>query len=490
MGSAKGITDAHRRAIVEWQKCQSSCSYFLNNYGHIYDATLGDWVPFALWPDQERALRDIVENRLTIVLKARQLGLTWLCLGVALWKMLFHPAATALLFSRREEEASMLVNRLRGMYKRIQNIEIAGEMTLPSPAKVTTDNTLVWELSNGSLAHGFPTTAGDSYTATYAMVDEADLVPDLDTLMNAVKPTIDGGGQMVLLSRSDKDRPSSPFKKMFVAANKGLSPWKAVFIPWYARPSRTQAWYEEQKADVMGRTGSLDDLYQQYPSTPEEALMARTLDKRLPHEWLTGVYKPLPPIDLDELPDAPAIVGLEIYVEPKPQGQYVITGDPAEGNPTSDPSAMCVLDADTGEEVAAYADQVQPTVFADYVTQVSEYYNDAPAMIERNNHGHTVIAWLLDNTTVTVMPGWDGRPGWLTNTRGKADMWTKVAESIRPRVETVVIHSDETYLQLVSIEGATLRAPEGLHDDRAMAFGLAAAALEQVSFYGMGGIHV
>jgi hypothetical protein len=89
---------------------------FLNTYGQIYDAELSDWMPFHLWPEQERTLRTIHANQLVCVLKARQLGLTWLALGYILWLVLFRPAATVLLFSRRDDEATdLLTTRLRGM---------------------------------------------------------------------------------------------------------------------------------------------------------------------------------------------------------------------------------------------------------------------------------------------------------------------------------------------------------------------------------------
>jgi hypothetical protein len=105
-----------------------------------------------------------------------------------------------------------------------------------------------------------PTTAGDSYTATLAVVDEADLCPDLDRLMRAVKPTIDAGGRMVLLSRSDKSKPQSPFKRIYTAARQSQNGWVPVFLPWDARPDRDATWYEAQRRDVLARTGSLDDL--------------------------------------------------------------------------------------------------------------------------------------------------------------------------------------------------------------------------------------
>src|SRR6516164_4914059 len=230
----------------EIRKCRSPVAYFLDRYGHIYDAVSADWVPFRLWPAQFQALDTIVAQRLTVILKARQLGLTWLVLGYALWLILLHPAVTVLLFSRRDDEAAdLLGTRLRGLYER-----------LPAWLRVQSfvvDNDHEWQLSNGSRVLAFPTTAGDSYTASLVIVDEADLVPDLDRLMRSVKPTIDGGGQMVLLSRSDKGKPQSEFKRIYRAARQGPSAWQGVFLPWHARPDRDRAWYEGQQADILHR---------------------------------------------------------------------------------------------------------------------------------------------------------------------------------------------------------------------------------------------
>ena len=61
-------------------------------------------------------------------------------------------------------------------------------------------------------ALAFPTTGGRSYTATLAIVDEADHTEDLDALLNAVKPTIDAGGRLILVSTVDKTRPGVRFQ--------------------------------------------------------------------------------------------------------------------------------------------------------------------------------------------------------------------------------------------------------------------------------------
>lgn len=452
--------------IREVARCFKNPVYFVGRYCQIYDATAGAWIPFDLWPEQKKTLWALDKHRLLVVLKARQLGLTWLVLGFALWLALFRPAATILLFSRRDDEAVYLLDeRLKGMWRRLPEFLTAG-------IAVLTDNDHEWALSNGSIVRAFPTTAGDSYTASLAVVDEADLVPDLNRLMRAVKPTIDNGGRMILLSRADKSRPQSEFKAIYRAAKQRLTDWVAVFLPWFVHPKRDQAWYDAQRAEVQQRTGSLDDLHEQYPATDVEALAARTLDKRIAPEWLANCYAERDPIAASQLPGAaPAIPGLQVYQLPQPGARYALGGDPAEGNPTSDDSALAVLEVDSGEEAASLAGKFQPAVFAGYVDTIGRFYNGAPAMIERNNHGHAVLLWLRDNSRLKRLLGHDGKEGWNSSSRGKALLYEAVADSFR--TGSTILHNFGTLTQLQSIEGSTLRAPEGEHDDRADSYALA-----------------
>lgn len=451
--------------VDEVARCFVSPVYFADTYCQIYDATAAEWIPFKLWSEQRTTLDAIASNRLTIILKARQLGLTWLVLSYALWRAIFRPAATVLLFSRRDDEAKYLLDeRLKGMFGRLPAFLRAGLVA-------TTDSAHQWSLNNGSAAYAFPTTGGDSYTASLAIVDEADLVQDLNRLMRAVKPTIDGGGQMVLLSRADKTQPASEFKAMYRGARAGENDWKGVFLPWDVRPGRDADWYERQRRDIVARTGSVDDLHEQYPATDAEALAPMSMDKRIPAQWLLERFEERRPLARHS---GPAVPGLAVYVEPRPDGDYVIGADPAEGNPTSDESALTVLDKASGEEVAALAGRIQPDTFASYVDEVGEWFNRAAVLVERNNHGHAVLLWLKDNSGLQRVVGHDGKEGWLSNSKGKALLYTTAAEAIRDGETT--IHSFATYVQLASIEGSTLRAPKDMPDDRADGYALALAA--------------
>lgn len=454
--------------MAEWDRCKADLDYFISEHVQIFNATELTWMPFDLWPAQRDLLPTISSLRYQIVLKARQLGLTWLYLAYLLWRMVFYPAATVGIWSKREEEAvELLAFRLKGMYERLPDFARVG-------APVVSNNTR-WELPNGSRAMAFPTTGGRSYTFSLALVDEADFQPDLAELMTAVEPTISAGGQLMLISSSNKRLPISRFKATYVNASTNSSRWYGVFLPWHARPERTQEWYEETQRECIATTGALDDVYGEYPASDAEALAPAELDKRIPARWLTDVYVKTQALDISDFAKykLPALPNLEIYKRVEVAHKYVIGGDPAEGNPNSDPSALTVLDLASGEEVAALAGRIDPTMLASYADQLAIYYNHAAIMFERNNHGHASIAWLKEHSACQVLHGHDERAGWLSNSLGKVLMYTGLADAARDK--QITIRSFETYAQLASIEAATLRAPEGLHDDRADSFALANA---------------
>jgi hypothetical protein len=444
--------------------CAKDTGYFLDHYVQIYDAGAKRWVPFRLWDAQLTTLDTVQTARLLVILKARQLGLTWLILGYFLWLMLFRPEQSILLFSRRQEEAWHLLERLKGMHDHLPPWLQARQVVI--------SNSSVWQLGNGSVARAFPTTAGDSYTATAVLADEFDLVEDQEHLLTAVEPTINDGGQLILLSRSDKSRPQTPFKKTYRAAQEGDPEWTPIFLPWSARPGRTRTWYQAQVQRSLTRTGGLDVVWEQYPETWHQALAPPQLNKRIPAAWLEGCYGEQPGLALATLPAAPNIPGLVLYSVPAFGHEYVGGLDPAEGKATSDDSALTFLDRLTGEEVASLSGKFEPAVFASYAAQLARYFNGAALLVERNNHGHAVILWLRDNAgDVRLLDGLDGAVGWNETSLGKTLLYDAVTEAFRLR--DTRLHTEKTYTQLASIERATLRAPKEEPDDCADSYALA-----------------
>lgn len=455
---------------AEKARCAADEAYFVSTYVWIYDNESAAWIRFGLWREQREALALMGEAQQTVFLKARQLGLSWLSLSKILHECQFRPISSANIFSLRENEAAYLLGRerFRGMWERLP---------IPLRSAITSDNVTHLGFANGSHVRAFPTTAGDSYAATLALVDEADLVPDLNRLLRRVKPSIDAGGRIMLVSRSDKANPESEFKRIYRAAKAGKTDWKAMFLPWHVRPGRTPEWYAAQCRDALANTGSLDDVHEQYPATDAEALAPRSLDKRLPSSWLQACYRESLPVALESLPDAPAIAELVVYEAPQAGRSYVLGCDPAEGLPGGDDTAIVVLAEDTGEQVAECVGKLEPKrVTPDAVSKIAAYYNGAKCMIERNNHGHAVIAGCED--AIFVMAGRDNKRGWVESTLGKTILYDTAADAIKNR-ETVV-RSFTSFTQLASIDRVTLSAPKGQHDDYAVAYALALLARVEV----------
>jgi len=459
----EGANTIERELVI----CGLDCQYFISTYVHILDSQTERWIPFELWSAQVDALDTVIDHQFTLALKSRQVGLTWLMLAYGLWRMLFRPVAEVLLFSKREDEAIfLLADRLNGIY-----------MHLPEwmkPGKVI-DMKKHIKLRNGSSARAFPSNAGDSYTATFALIDEADLVPDLKSLLGRVQPTIDAGGKLALISRVDKSKPQSLFKQIYRTARAEENQWRALFLPWYAHPGRDQDWYEAQRRDAMRNEGSLDSVYEQYPATDAEALAPAMLDKRIPHAWIDQCYAPMRPLPLDDLPDnAPGLPGLRVYRLPEAGRVYTAGVDTAEGLPGSDDSAITLVERMTGEEVCNLVGKLTPAVTAAYAGMLLDWYNRADVMVENNNHGHAVIGWLSDNGyRGRVLEGHNGKPGWSSTSLGKVLLYDCGAETFKN--EETTIHDMDTLTQIKSIESGTLRAPGGEHDDRADSYMLALA---------------
>ena len=444
--------------------CGLDVLYFINEFCRIYNPENRSWIPFRLWDSQLPVLDLFVNGKWVCILKTRQVGITWLALAVALHESLFKARSTILIYSLRDDEAVELLSdqRFRGMYQQLPDHIRTQE--------IIRENIHNIYFANGSVVHGLTTTRGDSYTSTLAVVDEADLIPNLSTLIGRVQPAVEAGGRMILISRSDKANPLSAFKRIYRGAKADENHWKCHFLPWSADPNRSEDWYHRKVREIVSRTGGKDELYESYPALDEEALAPSVQDKRIRGDRLAlclDKRQPLAnvPSEYKVHPD------LKIFHLPQEDMTYFIGVDTAEGLDTSDNSALVVVDA-YGTEVANLVGRIAPEVQARYVYKISKIYNGAKALVEKNNYGYTVIATLIDDEHGYMLArGFNGQVGWLSNKVGKDILYTSLAQTVDDL--DCKIHDYKTYLEIQSIEKESKLAPRGMKDDRADAFALA-----------------
>jgi hypothetical protein len=107
-------------------------------------------------------------------------------------------------------------------------------------------------------------------------------------------------------------------------------------------------------------------------------------------------------------------------------------------------------------------------------------------LVERNNHGHTVLLALeyIGYQNIYISP-LDMKAGWLSNRRDKVLAVDNAAQALRQGCCTV--NHEGTLAELADLEAGTLKAPGGAHDDLAMAFINALAGLRWRTFRGIRG---
>lgn len=277
MGQIESMVEEHVRLAakieLELRKCERDVSYFINEYVHIEDLDSAEIaVPFSLWPKQKEALDAFTNNRLVIVLKARQLGLTWLAMGYSLHTKLFTPGRTVVGMSRREDDAKELVRRLEFILRYLPKWMIRHVKD-----KVDGYAGPTWDSSVLSITINHPgkepsvfrsmssaPDSGRSFTANLVVLDEWAFQQWAEEIWSSAYPIVNRptGGQVIGLSTAKR---GTLFEKMWQQAERGENGFKAVFLPWNSDPRRTEEWYEKTKRALPNTCKS------EYPATPTEA---------------------------------------------------------------------------------------------------------------------------------------------------------------------------------------------------------------------------
>ena len=102
----------------EYVRCSVDPIHFMKKYCIIQHPTQGK-IYFNLFPFQEEALTAFSTNRYNIVLKSRQLGISTLSAGYALWKMIFNEDFNALVIATKQDVAKNLVTKVRVMHENL-----------------------------------------------------------------------------------------------------------------------------------------------------------------------------------------------------------------------------------------------------------------------------------------------------------------------------------------------------------------------------------
>ena len=263
------------------------------------------------------------------------------------------------------------------------------------------------------------------------------------------------------------------------------------FFPWWMEPAYRAAAVEESTLSAEERA-----LLERHNLSPEQIGFRRQL--RASFRGLTAQEYAEDPescflasgelvFEMEALEsrfkDAPEPVEtrhnreLEIWLPPVPGKAYLVAVDPAGGGSAGDYSAAQVLEMETGLQCAEFAGHIGGLELARLVSGLAAEYNQAWLVVERNNHGSGVLAYLHQSCRYARVYEQDGQPGWLTTSMSRPAALGRLGAALVDAPERFqsrkFLAECRSFVRLA--KGGTGAQP-GTHDDRVMAMAIALAA--------------
>ncbi len=368
------MSDKNIKEVIkkEYLKCAQDPAYFLKKYAVIQHPIQGK-IPFSLYDFQEKMVRDFNEHNYNVILKARQLGISTLTAGYALWMMTFQSDKNILVIATKQDTAKNLVTKIRVMHA-----------NLPSwvKSKCVEDNKLSLRYSNGSQVKAIASSedAGRSEALSLLILDEAAFIEKIDTIWTAAQSTLSTGGQCIALSTPNGV--GNWFHKVWVDAEDGKSDWNFIKLHWSLHPDREQEWRDEQDK-LLGPSMAAQECDCDFITSGQTVIDGVILEEYRN----TQIEDPVEKRGMDS--------NLWIWRQPNYTKNYVVAADVARGD-ASDFSAFHVIEIESMEQVAEYKGKIPTKDFGNLCMNTAMEYNNALLVIENSSIGWASIQQVID----------------------------------------------------------------------------------------------
>jgi len=352
-----------------------------------------------------------------IILKSRQMGFSTAILGEKFLKCASVPNTRAVVISHDNKSTETLFGHVH-FFQKYCNIPIrTGTLSRHEISFPDTDSTFYIGTA-GARVFGRGDTITDLHCSEYAFW------PDPERVVTGLFQAVPSTGSIILESTANGQ--GNSFHRRCVAAHEERSRWRLHFYPWYIATEYQLPvdddfdLYDEEMEyaqRVQIQTGvrlSLAQLawrrfkVEEFETDPVLGITPQRLfDQEYPFSFDsaflstgTSVFSGLglapspPPPQAPQPCDLPPTLFAR-YSPPQRHSLYVVGIDPAEGV-YRDESVMEVVSATPPyEQVAEWASSsIEPDKLVDYIIRIARMYNDAMVVVERNNHGHTVLSHL------------------------------------------------------------------------------------------------
>ena len=461
--------------IREFMKCKEDPVYFAKNYVKIVSLDEG-LVAFSPYNFQEKLINNFHENRFNICKMPRQTGKSTTVVSYLLHYAVFNDSVNIGILANKAATARELLGRLQTAYE-----------NLP---KWMQQGVLVWnrgslELENGSkiLAASTSASAVRGMSFNILFLDEFAFVPNhvADSFFASVYPTITSGKSTKVIIVSTPHG-MNHFYRLWHDAEKDKNEYVPTDVHWSEVPGRDEKWKKQTIANTSEQQFKIEF----------ECEFLGSIDTLIaPSKLRTLVY---------ENPRA-SNAGLDIYVEPEQNHDYVLTVDVARGV-GEDYSAFVIVDITSfpHKVVGKYRNNdIKPMLFPNVIWEIAKKYNNAFILCEVNDIGDQVASILnydleYQNLLMCSMRGRAGQIVGQGFSGKKTQLGVKMSKTVKKvgalNLKTMIeenklLFSDyEIISELTTFisKSNSFEAEEGCNDDLAMCLVIYAWLVQQDYF--------
>lgn len=383
-GSGKSL-DASSKSL-DAALCAISLKHFAANHVMIQNQNTNRVEQWQSWPYLLDLIDIILNYDVIYILKASQLGISWLMGIYNLWVAIFNETAKCLLLSQGQAEAYDLLAKCSFIFD-----HLPGYLKVP----IQRDNRELIKFQNTRAEiKALPSTekAGHGYQASVVTRDELARHEYARENFRAVSRAIDSGGKLIELSTANKQDNDNYFSEktqdflnlegtvkktlpsgVDLFANPKRPGTCMVFLSWKLRPVR----YEGLTLDEWWNSRILTkytplEIDEQYPSCVEDVFKPSLTMSYFDALALEEMgFQVMPPINQQEISTFNSVV--RVYKLPIKGRRYVLFTDPSDG--VSDPFVTGVMDFVTGEVVASASGKIKVDAVAEIHDYLSRTYD-------------------------------------------------------------------------------------------------------------------
>jgi hypothetical protein len=357
----------------EYIKCAQDPAHFMRKYCFIQHPQRGR-IQFNLYQFQEKVLHLWRDNPYSIILKSRQLGISTLGAGYALWLMTFHQDKNVLCLATTQETAKNMVTKVRFMYE-----------NLPSWLKVQCDenNKLTLKLSNGSQikAKSSNSDAARSEAVSLLLVDEAAFIDNISETWASAQQTLATGGGAIVLSTPYGT--GNWFHQTWVKAENKENDFLPIRLPWMVHPERDQTWRDRQDELLGDPRLAAQECDCDFSTSGDVVFYPEFIE----FYEKTYIKEPLERRGADR--------NLWIWEPADYSRSYMVIADVARGD-SKDYSAFHILDIESNTQVGEYKGQIGTKEYGHLLYGIATEYNNALLIVENANVGWSTLQTLIE----------------------------------------------------------------------------------------------